>query len=74
MTRTTTSDGRFVTPFDREDFQKLKDAQRQLNDLLSVMDRAEACGTDCQVFREVTREYLERLMNIEREFMNPPPR
>lgn len=45
----------------------LRKTQRQLNDLLPLMDAAEACGVDCDQYRNGhaylaarTQQYLER--------------
>ena len=35
------------------------------------MDKAEKCGVDCQVFREVRDQKADELKNLEAEFMKP---
>lgn len=63
----------WTNPYTSEDWRHLQDAQKRLNDLLPIMDKAENCGIECQTFREVARDLLERLTAIQREFMTPPP-
>lgn len=62
-----------VTPFILADFEDLKKSQRKLADLVPLLDKAERCGTDCQVYRSIVGELGKRLESIEREFMNPIP-
>ncbi len=60
--------------FTRAHFDALKRAERDLHDLLEVLDKADRCGIECQEFRQVRDELGRRLSAIEREFMTPPPK
>lgn len=52
----------------------MEDADRLLADLLPVMDNAEACGSDCQMFRAKADELRKRFAAIRQNFMTPPPK
>lgn len=43
---------------------KLKEAQRQLHDVLPEIDKAEECGVECQHYRELHAEVGRRLAAI----------
>ena len=60
--------------YSRADYQRLKDTQRKIADLIPVMDKIERCGVECETFREVAKEVQDRLSAIEREFMSPVPK
>lgn len=60
--------------FTRTHFKALKDAQRDLHDILPEIDKADRCGIECREFREVLDELSRRFTAIEREFMTPPPK
>lgn len=60
-------------PFDRADYDKLKEAQRVLHDLQPYLDKAEACGVDCSGYRGLSEQFSTMLGSIEREFMTPAP-
>lgn len=62
-----------VNPYSRADFERLKNAQRTLSDLIPLMDKIERCGVECDTFRAVAQELQTRLGAIEREFMSPVP-
>ena len=57
--------------FNEEDVQEMKQARRTLDDVLPLMDKAEKCGVECQVFREVRDRVADQLKNLEAEFMKP---
>lgn len=59
--------------FQRRHFEQLKLAQRQLHDLLPLIDKADKCGIECAEFRQIGQELGRRLETIESEFMSPPP-
>lgn len=60
--------------FTQQDVDMLKKAQRKLADLIPMLDKAERCGVDCDVYRAIVKELGDRLENVEREFMNPLPK
>ena len=60
-------------PFSREDYDKLKDAQRLIHDLQPYLDKAEACGVDCAGYRGLSEQFGTMLGMIEKEFMVPAP-
>lgn len=64
---------RWKNPYTAADWRKLRDLQRQVTDIMPVMDKMEACGLECEVFRDVARDLLDRLSRIEKEFMTPAP-
>jgi len=47
-----------------ENIVEVQQAQRELTDLLSELDRAEECGVDCQAFRAAAQEALQQGENI----------
>lgn len=49
----------------------MKQARRTLDEVLPLMDKAEKCGVECQVFREVRDRVADQLKNLEAEFMKP---
>lgn len=57
--------------FNEEDVQEMKQARRTLDEVLPLMDKAEKCGVECQVFREVRDRVADQLKNLEAEFMKP---
>jgi hypothetical protein len=44
---------------------------RSLHDLMPVLDRAEACGIDCQRYRAIADEETRILEAIRANFMTP---
>lgn len=59
--------------FSKAEHTKLKKAQRQLHDLLPIVDDAAACGVDCEAFKAVLSEIGDQLNEIEKRFMSPIP-
>lgn len=57
--------------FNEDDVQEMKQARRTLDEVLPLMDKAEKCGIECQVFRTVRDTVAEQLVNLEKEFMGP---
>lgn len=49
--------------------QSLKEAQRQLHDLLPLMDRAAECGVPVEGYRAIATGLQEQLAAIEKNFM-----
>ena len=62
-----------VKVFGREDYNRLKEAQRVLHALHPFLDKAEASGVDCSGYRGLSEQFSGMLSNIEAEFMNPAP-
>jgi hypothetical protein len=50
-----------TNPLTAEHKQQIKSALRILHDAQSLMDKAESCGTDCQILREKAAQYSARL-------------
>lgn len=59
--------------FTLADYQALRSARRNLNDLLGKIDRAKACGVDCSQYEQMRQEIDAQLAAIEQHFMTPPP-
>lgn len=60
-------------PLSKSDYQNVLQRQRELHDLLPLIDSAEKCGLPCDEFREVHRFLTEKFNAIIREFFTPPP-
>jgi len=60
-------------PLSRQDYHRILEAQRNLHDILPIIDSAENCGLPCDEFREVHRFLSEKFNAIIKEFFNPPP-
>lgn len=52
----------------KDDLAKLITAERELHDLLPEMDKGEECGIDCQEFRRVHAEAMERITALKKNF------
>lgn len=59
--------------FDRSQYDQLRAGLERLGRLVEVMDKAEACGINCEGFRGVHDHLSQQLEAIERNFMSPPP-
>lgn len=53
---------KFKLPADR--VQALQQAQREIHDILPVIDDAEKCGIECQQYRVLVDEVNERITKI----------
>lgn len=51
-----------------EQHASLIKAERDLHDVLPDMDKAEECGIDCQEFRRLHGEAMERIEALKRNF------
>lgn len=60
--------------YTRADYDKLKDLQRKLHDLLPICDDAEACGVETAAWRGLIEETQRTLTEIESRFMSPIPK
>jgi len=60
--------------FSRADFDQLNRAEKQLGDVLSILDDAESCGVECQLIRDNIAEIQRRLEAIRTHFMTPVPK
>lgn len=60
--------------FTKADYNTLMDTLRNLNDLITTMDKAEACGVNCAVFRQQRDDLAKQLEMIRMHFMTPPPK
>jgi hypothetical protein len=56
-----------------QDYEILKRERRRLNDMIGLMDRAEACGVSCDTFRAMRDSLDQQLAAIEVNFMTPAP-
>lgn len=61
-------------PYTRADYERLREAQRLINEVLPIIDKIENCGTACDAFREVCAELSGRLSQLQAEFFTPAPR
>lgn len=59
--------------FTAADYQSLRTARRSLNDLLSKLDKARACGVDCSMYEQMRQDLDAQLAAIEQHFMTPAP-
>lgn len=59
--------------FTKADYKTLVDTRRALNDLITTMDKAEACGVNCAVWRQQRDDLDAQLAAIQQHFMTPPP-
>lgn len=62
-----------VRIFTREDYDRLKKAQRRLHDLMPLCDKARAAGIEVDAFIGLCNHLASGLEALEREFMTPPP-
>jgi len=62
-----------VQIFTRQDLETLVEQERKLLDLLPEFDKAEECGENCQLLRELAQKELKRIQAIKSNFMNPAP-
>jgi len=46
---------------DAKTVAKLREAQRDLHDILPEFDKLEQCGEDCQIYRQVHAEAGQRI-------------
>lgn len=60
--------------FTKADYETLINARRQLNDLIVTLDKAEACGVNCAVWRAQRDDLDKQLAAIQTHFMTPPPK
>jgi len=59
--------------FSRQDYELLRRERRRLADLITLLDRAEACGIACDTFRGMRQQIDDQLAAIEQHFMTPVP-
>jgi hypothetical protein len=43
---------------------KLKQAQRNIHDILPELDKAEACGIECQQYRQLVADTQQRIESL----------
>lgn len=60
-------------PLGRAEYERLKEAERILHDLVPLMDAAERCNIDCAEYRQVHQFFTESFAALNREFFTPPP-
>lgn len=60
--------------YSKQDYEVLRAERRALNDWLTIADKAEACGVECQFLRSQRDSMDSQLAAIEQHFMTPPPR
>jgi hypothetical protein len=59
--------------FNKTDYEQLRLHRRKMNDLLTVIDKASACGIACDFIKQQRDEVDQQLAAIEQHFMTPPP-
>jgi hypothetical protein len=59
--------------FSKADYQTLIDERRNLNDMITTLEKAEQCGMDCAIFKQMRSDIDSQLAAIHQHFMNPPP-
>lgn len=65
---------RTVQLYDKEQYKLLIAERKRLNDLITILDKAAACGIDCTMYRQLRDDIDKQLEAIQTHFMNPPPR
>ena len=53
-----------------ERYRELLKAERDLVDILPDIDDLEACGEDCQAYRDIHRESIDRIGKL-KQFFKP---
>ena len=61
------------TIFSKQDYENLIRTRRNLNEMISTLDKAQACGVECAVFRQQRDDLDKQLESIQQHFMTPPP-
>lgn len=56
--------------YTRDDYQALRNARTALNDLISVLDKAKACGVNCSMYTQMRDDIDGQLAKIEQHFMS----
>jgi len=59
--------------FTKTDYETLVKVERQLNDMITTLDKAELCGVNCAVWRQQRQDLATQLAAIKQHFMTPPP-
>jgi hypothetical protein len=59
--------------FTREHYQMLINERRNLNDMIATLDKAQQCGVDCAMYRQMRQDIDSQLSAIQQHFMSPPP-
>ena len=52
----------------KENYAGLLQSERLLHDILPEMDKAEECGIECQEFRRVHAEAMQRIEAMKRNY------
>lgn len=55
--------------FNQADYASLRTARQQLNNLVAVLDKAQACGVDVSMYRSMRQDIDDQLAQIEQHFM-----
>ena len=59
-------------PYTMADYERLKSAQRDIEELSKFLDKGERCGVNCGTARAIQTDMASKLSAIEREFMSNP--
>lgn len=59
--------------FNRDHYQMLISERRNLNELIGTLDKAQQCGIDCAMYRQMRQDIDKQLEAIHQHFMTPPP-
>jgi hypothetical protein len=54
--------------------EQLKNNQRRLSDVLTILNKMENCGMACDVIRQSAENAITQMQAVEREFFTPPPK
>lgn len=60
-------------PLSRADYQAILEGERVLHDTLPLIESAEACGMECQAFREIYKFTQDKFAALKQHFFTPPP-
>tara|TARA_R110002020_G_scaffold213402_2_gene420173 strand:- start:638 stop:868 length:231 start_codon:yes stop_codon:yes gene_type:complete len=61
-----------LNPLTNKDLQDLKTAKSALGDVISTIEAAEQCGTDCQQFRQLVEMLGARIDAMENTYFSQP--
>ena len=59
--------------FTKQHYDMLITERRKLNDLIGTLDKAEACGVNCDTYRAMRNDIDNQLAQIQQHFMTPTP-
>ena len=61
-----------IQPFTKKDLEEILQNERRIANLLPLLQKAENCGIDCSLYRDICATQSEKLRRIRDEFMPDP--